>query len=58
MLYKGMKISQIKDEGQLGSLVNVLELLSAKFDGLQKDHKKKDRKICELEKNIELLESI
>lgn len=53
-----MKISQIKDEGQLGSLVNVLELLSAKFDGLQKDHKKKDRKICELEKNIELLESI
>ena len=53
-----MKISQIKDEGQLGSLVNVLELLSAKFDGLQKDHQKKDQKIYELEKNIELVESI
>ena len=42
---------------QLDSLADVLELLYAKFDELEKDREKKDKKICELEKKIESLES-
>ena len=38
---------------QLDSLADVLELLYAKFDELEKDREKKDKKICELEKKIE-----
>ena len=36
MLYENTEISQVKDKGQLDSLAEVLELLSAKFDELQK----------------------
>ena len=50
MLYENTKISQVKDKGQLDSLAEVLELLSAKFDELQKNQEKKDKKISELEK--------
>ena len=35
----------------------MLKLLSAKFDELEKDRKKKDKKISELEKKVELLDS-
>ena len=35
----------------------MLKLLSAKFDELEKDPKKKDKKISELEKKVELLDS-
>ena len=50
VLYENTKISQVKDKGQLDSLAEVLELLSAKFDELQKNQEKKDKKISELEK--------
>ena len=35
----------------------MLKLLSAKFDELEKDRKKKDKKISEVEKKVELLDS-
>lgn len=51
------KNSQIKSESQLDSLADALELLSAMFDELEKEHDQKDQKIYELEKEIEPLES-
>ena len=51
------KNSQIKRERHLDSLADVLNLLSAKFDELEKDSEKKDQKICENEKKTESLES-
>ena len=51
------KNSQIKSESQLDSLADALELLSAIFDELEKEHDQKDQKIYELEKEIEPLES-
>ena len=51
------KNSQIKSESQLDSLTDALELLSAMFDELEKEHDQKDQKIYELEKEIESLES-
>ena len=51
------KNSQIKSESQLDSLADALELLSAMFDELEKEHDQKDQKIYELEKEIESLES-
>ena len=58
MLHKDTKNSQIKDKGQLDYLADMPELLSAKFDGLQKDREKKDKKNWELKKKNESLESI
>ena len=51
------KNSQIKSESQLDSLADALELLSAMFEELEKEHDQKDQKIYELEKEIEPLES-
>ena len=45
MLHEGTKNIQIKDEKQLDSLSDALELLSAKFDELEKDREKKDKNI-------------
>ena len=53
----GGKNSQIKGEKQLDSLPDALELLSAKFDELEKDHEKKNKKISEVEKKVNSLES-
>ena len=53
----GGKNSQIKGEKQLDSLSDALELLSAKFDELEKDHEKKNKKISEVEKKVNSLES-
>ena len=53
----GKKNSQIKGEKQLDSLSDALELLSAKFDELEKDHEKKNKKISEVEKKVNSLES-
>ena len=47
------KNSQIKSESQLDSLADALELLSAMFDELEKEHDQKDQKIYELEKELE-----
>ena len=57
VLHEDTKNSEIKGEKQLDSLADTLELLAAKFDELEKDHEKKDKKISELEKRIESLES-
>ena len=53
----GKKNSQIKGEKQLDSLSDALELLSAKFDELEKDQEKKNKKISEVEKKVNSLES-
>ena len=53
----GGKNSQIKGEKQLDSLSDALELLSAKFDELEKDHEKKNKKISEVQKKVNSLES-
>ena len=53
MLHEHTKNSQIKEEKQLDALADALELLSTKFDELEK----KDKKISELEKNVDSLES-
>ena len=53
----GKKNSQIKGEKQLDSLSDALELLSAKFDELEKDHEKKNKKISEVDKKVNSLES-
>ena len=53
----GEKNSQIKGEKQLDSLSDALELLSAKFDELEKDQEKKNKKISEVEKKVNSLES-
>ena len=57
MLHEDTKNSDIKGEKQLDSLADVLKLLSAKLDELEKDREKKVRTISELEKKVELLES-
>ena len=57
MLHQDVKNSQTKGEKQLDYLVNALKLLSAKFDELEMDRKKKDKKKYELEKKVESLES-
>ena len=57
VLHEDTKNSQIKGEKQLDSLADALELLSAKFDELEKDREKKDKKISELEKKVGSLES-
>ena len=57
VLHEDTKNSQIKSEKQLDSLADTLELLAAKFDEWEKDREKKDKKISELEKRIESLES-
>ena len=44
ILHENTKKSQIKDEKQLDSLADSLELLSAKFDELEKDREKKEKK--------------
>ena len=44
MLHEDTKNSQIKGEKQLDFLADALELLSAKFDELEKDREKKDKK--------------
>ena len=44
ILHENTKKSQIKDEKQLDSLADALELLSAKFDELEKDREKKEKK--------------
>ena len=56
MLHEGTKNSQIKGKKQLDSLADALDLLSVKFDELEKDREKKDRKISDLEKQVESLE--
>ena len=48
ILHENTKKSQIKDEKQLDSLADALELLSAKFDELEKDREKKEKKKSEL----------
>ena len=53
VLHKDTKNSQIKEEKQLDSLADTPELLSTKFDELEKE----DKKISELEKNVDSLES-
>ena len=57
MLHEDTKNPDIKGEKQLDSLADVLKLLSAKLDELEKDREKKVRTISELEKEVELLES-
>ena len=57
VLHDNTKNVQIKGEKLLDSLVDALELLSAKFDELKKDRKKKDQKFSELERKVESLES-
>ena len=57
VLHEDTKNSQIKGKKHLESLANALELLSAKFDELEKDREKKDKKTSELEKKVESLES-
>ena len=57
VLHEDTKNSQIKGEKQLDSLADALELLSEKFDELEKDREKKDKKISELEKKVDSLES-
>ena len=44
ILHENTKKSQIKDEKQLDSLADALELLPAKFDELEKDREKKEKK--------------
>ena len=57
MHHEDTKNFQIKGEKLLDSLAGALELLSVKFDELEKDCEKKDKNISELEKKVELLES-
>ena len=57
MLHEETKNSQIKGGKQLDSLADALELLSAKIVELEKDSEKKDKKISELEKKVDSLES-
>ena len=57
VLHEDTKNSQIKGEKQLDSLVEALKLLSAKFEELEKNREKKDKKISDLEKKVESLES-
>ena len=57
VLHEDTKNPDIKGEKQLDSLADVLKLLSAKLDELEKDCEKKVRTISELEKEVELLES-
>ena len=57
VLHDNTKNFQIKGEKLLDFLVDALELLSAKFDELEKDRKKKDQKFSELERKVESLES-
>ena len=56
-LYEDTKNSHIKDEKQLDSPADVPELLSAKFDDLEKDREKKHENISVTEKKVESLES-
>ena len=53
MLHEDTKNSQIKGEKQLDFLADALELLSAKFDELEKDREKKDKKISEKVESFE-----
>ena len=53
MLHEETKNFQIKGGKQLDFLADALELLSAKIDELEKDCKKKDKKISELEKKVD-----
>ena len=57
VLHEETKNSQIKGGKQLDSLADALELLSAKIVELEKDSEKKDKKISELEKKVDSLES-
>ena len=57
MFHKDTKNSPIKGERQLDSLEGALELLSAKFDELEKDCAKKEKKFPELERKVDSLES-
>ena len=54
MLHEEAKNFQIKGGKQLDFLADALELLSAKIDELEKDCEKKDKKISELEKKVDL----
>ena len=57
VFHKDTENSQIKGESQLDSLEGALELLSAKFDELEKDCTKKEKKVSELERKVDSLES-
>ena len=57
VFHKDTENSQIKGESQLDSLEGALELLSAKFDELEKDCTKKEKKVPELERKVDSLES-
>ena len=57
MHHEDTKNFQIRGEKLLDSLAGALELLSVKFDELEKDCEKKDKNISELEKKVKLLES-
>ena len=57
VLHEDTKNSQIKDEKQLDSLADALELLSAKFYELEKYRENKYKNISELEKKVRSLES-
>ena len=52
VFHKDTKNSQVKGERQLDSLAGALELLSAKFDELEKDCAKKDKKFLNLREKL------
>ena len=55
VLHEETKNFQIKGEKELDSVVDGVKLLSAKFDELEKDREKKDKKLYEVVKQVDSL---
>ena len=57
VLYRDKENSQIKGKRQLDSIADVLKLLPAKFDELERQAERRKKKNCELQKKNESLKS-